>query len=108
MMMMASGNNNKINNVKSDVFLVNFDEEELMHLQDLLKEMKEEYGLERDVNAVIVNESNWFLTVDGAETNEATSTTTTVKPPYPESCRVRVTERRQRETLNAGVERSND
>jgi hypothetical protein len=45
MMMMASGNNNKINNVKSDVFLVNFDEEELMHLQDLLKEMKEEYGL---------------------------------------------------------------
>jgi probable phosphoglycerate mutase len=87
MMMMASGNNNKINNVKSDVFLVNFDEEELMHLQDLLKEMKEEYGLERDVNAVIVNESNWFLTVDGAETNEATSTTTTVKPPYPESCR---------------------
>ena len=65
MMMMASGNNNKINNVKSDVFLVNFDEEELMHLQDLLKEMKEEYGLERDVNAVIVNESNWFLTVDG-------------------------------------------
>ena len=106
-MMMASGNNNKINNVKSDVFLVNFDEEELMHLQDLLKEMKEEYGLERDVNAVIVNESNWFLTVDGG--NERSDVDDDDgKTAVPRKLQVRVTERRQRETLNAGVERSDD
>ena len=52
------------------MFLVNFDDDELMHLQDLLKDMKEEYGLNSDVSAVLVDESNCFLTVDGKETNE--------------------------------------
>ena len=65
----------------NDVFLVNFDDDELMHLQDLLKDMKEEYGLNSDVSAVLVDESNCFLTVDGKETNEKRRT------PYPENCR---------------------
>ena len=86
----VSGGINNNNNVKRDVLLVNFDDEELMHLQDLLKDMKEEYGLNSDVSAVLVNESNWFLTVDG-QRNER-SDVDDGKTAVPES--LRSTERR--------------
>ena len=67
------------NTTQNDVFLVNFDREEIIHLEDLLKEMKEDYGLSREVSVLLVDESNCFLTADGKETKE--------KTPYPENCR---------------------
>ena len=67
------------NTTQNDVFLVNFDREEIIHLEDLLKEMKEDYGLSREVSVLLVDESNCFLTADGKETKEMR--------PYPENCR---------------------